>query len=64
MTGWTVQTVFAAGARSHLGAALRRLPLAGELLVRALVMTAALIVVGVSLQPVLYAEPYRLHWFT
>ena len=61
---WTVQIGFASGARSRLGAALRRLPLAGEVVVRALVMTAALIVVGFSLQFVLYAEPYRLEWLT
>jgi hypothetical protein len=31
---WAVQTGFASGARSRLGAALRRLPLAGELVIR------------------------------
>ncbi len=60
----TVQTGFASGARSRLGAALRRLPLAGEVVVRALVLTAALIVVGFSTQIALYAEPYRLNWLT
>ena len=50
LTARVVQTAFASNARSSLGLALRRLPLWGELLVRALVMTAALIVVGVSLQ--------------
>jgi class 3 adenylate cyclase len=64
LTVWTVQTGFASGAQSRLGASLRRLPLAGEVVVRALVMTAALIVVGFSLQFVLYAEPYQLHWLT
>jgi class 3 adenylate cyclase len=64
LTARVVQTAFASNARSSLGLALRRLPLWGELLVRALVMTAALIVVGVSLQLVLYAEPLGLHWFT
>lgn len=42
MTIWPVQTGFA----SRVGSALRRLPLAGEVVVRALVMTAALIIVG------------------
>ena len=55
---------FASGDRSPLGAALRRLPLAGEIVVRAVVMTAALIIVGMSLQFLLYAEPYQLHWLT
>jgi class 3 adenylate cyclase len=54
---WAVQIGFASGDRSRLGTALRRLPLAGELLVRALVMTAALVVVGVVLEVVLYADP-------
>ena len=56
---WIVQTGFASRGRSRLGAALRRLPLAGEVVVRALVLTAALIVVGFSTQIALYAEPYR-----
>jgi hypothetical protein len=61
---WAVQTGFASGVRSRVGLALRRLPLAGEVVVRALVTTAALIVVGLSLQFLLYAEPYHLHWLT
>jgi hypothetical protein len=61
---WAVQTGFASTARSSIGAALRRLPVAGEVLIRSLVMTAALVIVGVSLQFVLYAEPLGLHWFT
>jgi class 3 adenylate cyclase len=64
LTVWTVQVGFASGDRSPLGAALRRLPLAGEIVVRAVVMTAALIIVGMSLQFLLYAEPYQLHWLT
>src|SRR5271166_1441870 len=60
LTIWTVQNGFAAGDRSRLGNALRRLPLAAEVVVRALVMTAALIVVGFALQFLLYVEPYRL----
>jgi hypothetical protein len=63
LAAWAVQTGFLATARSS-GAALRRLPVAGEVAVRSLVMTAALIIVGVSLQFVLYAEPLQLHWFT
>jgi class 3 adenylate cyclase len=64
LAAWAVQTGFASTARSSLGAALRRLPVAGEVLIRSLVMTAALVVVGVSLQFVLYAEPLGLRWFT
>jgi class 3 adenylate cyclase len=64
LTVWTVQFAFATGAQSRLGAALRRLPLAVEVVVRALVMTGALIVVGLSLQALLYAEPEQLHWLT
>jgi class 3 adenylate cyclase len=62
LTVWTVQFVFASGAQSRLGAALRRLPLAAEVVLRSLVMTVALIVVIFALQAVLYAEPYRLDW--
>jgi class 3 adenylate cyclase len=61
---WAVQTGFASTARSSFGVALRRLPVAGEVLIRSLAMTAALIIVGVSLQFVLYAEPLGLRWFT
>ena len=46
LTVLVVQIGFASAAHSRLGAALRRLPLAAEIVVRALVMTAALIVVG------------------
>jgi ABC-type uncharacterized transport system permease subunit len=61
---WVVQTGFASTARSPLGAALRRLPVAGEVVIRSLVITAALVIVGVSLQLVIYAEPLGLEWFT
>jgi class 3 adenylate cyclase len=61
---WAMQTGFASTARSPFGAALRRLPVAGEVLIRSLMMTAVLVVTGVSLQFVLYAEPLGLHWFT
>lgn len=64
LAAWAVQTGFASNARSSFGAALRRLPVAGEILVRSLVMTAALVIAGVSLQFVIYAEPLRLHWLT
>jgi len=64
LTVWTVQTMFAAGARSRLGSALRRLPIAAEVVVRALAMTAALIVVSLTLQTLLYAEPYHLDSLT
>lgn len=62
--GWVVQRSFAAKAHSSLGAALRRLPVLAEVLVRSLVMTVVIVVVGISLQVVLYAEPFRLRWFT
>ena len=64
LAAWAVQTGFASTARSSFGAALRRLPVVGEVLIRSLVMTVALVAVGVSLQFVLYAEPFGLHWFT
>ena len=65
---WVVQTAFASGAKTALGVELRRLPVAAELLVRALAMTAALILVGLALQLVLYADAEPLsgfsrHWF-
>jgi adenylate cyclase len=61
--GWAVQTGFASSARSGLGAALRRLPLAGEVVIRALVMTAALILTGLTLQLLLYPEVSQLPFF-
>jgi hypothetical protein len=65
LTAWAVQTVFDSRVRwSHLGAALSQLPLAAEIAVRALAMTAALIVVGILLQFILYAAPLRFHWLT
>jgi adenylate cyclase len=62
--GWIVQETFAAKAHSSIGAALRRLPLLAELLVRSLVMTAAIVMVGIALQTVLYAESIQLQWLT
>ncbi len=64
LTVWTVQNVFASAAQSRLGAALRQLPVGAEVVVRALVMTAALVVVVLFLQAALYADPYRLEWLT
>ncbi len=57
LTMWIVET--AAGVGGPLGAALRRLPVAVEVFVRALVMTAALIVVGLVLQYLLYGALKR-----
>ena len=59
-----VDTAFAAGARSRLGSALRRLPLAAEIVVRAVVMTATLTVVGLLLQLFLWTETFHLRWVT
>jgi class 3 adenylate cyclase len=53
LTVWAVQTAFAVG--HPLGAAVRSLPLAVEVLVKALVLTGALIAVGLVLQLLLYA---------
>jgi len=64
LAGWAVQNTVGPNARSSLGAALRRLPLLRELVVRSLGMTFVIVIVGVALQFVLYAEPYRLQWFT
>src|SRR2546423_1083642 len=55
LAGWTVQNALGPNARSSLSKALRRLPLIGELLVRSLVMTLVIIIIGVALQFVLYA---------
>lgn len=63
LAGWAVQNTLGPNARSSLGSALRRLPLLRELILRSLVMTLVIVIVGVALQFVLYAEPYRLHWF-
>lgn len=64
LAGWSVQAGFASSVRSPLGLALRRLPLLGEVLVRSLAMTAAFVIVGVSLQFVIYAAPEGRHWLT
>ena len=64
LTVWAVQTGFASGARSRIGAGLRQLPLAAEVVIRALTMTAALMAVGLSLQVLLYTDRYHLDWLT
>jgi len=64
LAAWAVQTGFNSSARTPFGEFLRRLPVAAEVLIRSLVMTAVLIVVGVGLQFVIYAGPLGLSWFT
>jgi len=59
---WAVQTGFASGDRSRLGAALRRLPLAGELLIRAVVLTAGIVIVSVVLEVILYGDSLFPRW--
>jgi len=61
---WIVQGSFATKAHSSLGAALRRMPLLGEVLVRSFAMTVVIVIVGLSLQIVLYAGSLQLHWLT
>jgi class 3 adenylate cyclase len=61
---WIVQGFFAVKAHSSIGAALRRMPLLAEVLVRSLVMTVVIVIVGISLQIALYAESLQLHWLT
>jgi adenylate cyclase len=63
LTAWTVQAGFASRGRSRFGLALRRLPVLSEVAIRSLVMTVAIIIAGVVLQLILYAEPLQLHWF-
>jgi class 3 adenylate cyclase len=63
VAGWIVQNGFTANAQSSLGAALRRLSVAAELVVRSLVMTAVIVIVGVLLQVVLYADSLAPRWF-
>jgi class 3 adenylate cyclase len=60
--GWAVQTGFASGDRSRFGAALRRLPLAVELVIRALVMTAGIVVVSLTLEIILYGDSLFPRW--
>jgi class 3 adenylate cyclase len=62
--GWSVQRFFAANVHSPIGAALRRMPVLAEVLVRSLVMAVGIVIVGIALQVALYAEPLQLRWFT
>ncbi len=61
---WLVQGSFAAKAHSSIGAALRRVPLLAEVLVRSLVMTVVIVIVGLSLQIALYADSLQLRWLS
>jgi class 3 adenylate cyclase len=61
LTIWAILT--AAGVGGPVGAALRRLPLAVEVLLRAVVMTVALLTVGLILQFALYGA-IQLGWVT
>jgi class 3 adenylate cyclase len=61
---WIVQGFFAAKAHSPIGALLRHMPLLAEVLFRSLVMTVVIVIVGLALQVVLYAQSLQLHWFT
>ena len=60
--GWFVHLAFASLPRSRLGSALRRMPLAAEFAIKALVMTAVLTAVTVGLEFTLY-RPQARHWF-
>jgi class 3 adenylate cyclase len=60
--GWSVHLTLAAVPRSRLGGVLRRLPLSAEFIIKALTMTAALTIVAVGLQFVLYPSPWSRHW--
>jgi hypothetical protein len=60
--GWFVHLTFTAVPRSRLGGVLRRLPLSAEFVIKALTMTAALTIVAVGLQFVLYPFPVSQRW--
>ena len=62
--GWVVHLTFTAVPRSRLGGVLRRLPLSAEFIIKALTMTAALTIVAVGLQFVLYPFPVSQRWLT
>lgn len=64
LAAWIVQGSFTAKAHSSMGAALRRMPLLAEVLIRSLLMTVVIVIVGLSLQVALYAESLQLHWLT
>lgn len=61
--GWTVQLAFVSIPRSRLGAALRKLPLWAEFVVKSIAMTAAFTAVAVILQIILYGAPPQRFWF-
>src|ERR1700688_159960 len=46
LAAWAVQNALAANAQSSLASALRRLPLLGEVVVRSLLMTVAIVIAG------------------
>jgi class 3 adenylate cyclase len=60
--GWSVHVTFAAVPRSRLGGVLRRVSLSAEFIIKALTMTAALTIVAVGLQFVLYPFPVSQRW--
>jgi len=62
VAGWMVQMGFAALPRSELGSALRHLPLIAEFALKALTMTAVLIIVTLGLQFALYPSTSR-EWY-
>src|SRR5271166_4623637 len=63
LAGWVVYlSLSAAAPHSRLHTRLRQLPQAAELAVKVLVMTAALTIVAVGLQFVLYPFPIPEHW--
>jgi class 3 adenylate cyclase len=64
LAAWIVQESLTSKAHSSIGAALRSMPVSAEVLVRSLVMTVVIVIVGIALQIVLYAEPYGLNWLT
>ena len=61
-SGWAVHLAFASLPRSHLGSAMRRLPLAAEFAVKAVAMTALLAIVTIGLESALY-PPQSQQWF-
>lgn len=63
LAAWAVQNMAGPHGRHWLGRRLRALPLLGELVVRSVIMTLVIVITGVALQFLLYAEPYRLQWF-
>src|SRR5215831_1420593 len=60
--GWATQIAFAALPRSRLARALRRLPMLVEFALKALVMTAVLIIITLGLQFALYPSTSR-EWY-